>query len=69
MSQALIDEITRRAHFVEPQGDGIYMVLIRMDEILTAVRLVKRRTTAASIAASKKGWRTRKRLIKSKKSK
>lgn len=38
----LTQQITKRAHFVEGQGDGIYMVLIRMDEISAAVRAFNR---------------------------
>lgn len=38
----LAQEITKRAHHVEPQGDGIYMVLIRLDEIVAAVRAFNR---------------------------
>jgi hypothetical protein len=32
-----------RAHDIEPQGDGIEMVLIRMDEILAAARAARRK--------------------------
>jgi hypothetical protein len=39
----LTKEIAKRAHCVEPQGEGIYMVLIRMDEIIAAVRKYRRR--------------------------
>ena len=38
----LRSEIERRAHQIEPQGDGIVMVLIRMDEIIAAVRAYRR---------------------------
>jgi hypothetical protein len=38
MSESLRNEIYRHAHYVEGQGDGIYMVLIRMDAIEDAVR-------------------------------
>jgi hypothetical protein len=38
----LRSEIEKRAHFVEGQGDGIYMVLIRMDEIIRAVSAFNR---------------------------
>jgi hypothetical protein len=38
MSQSLRKEIYERAHYVEPQGDRIEMVLIRMDAIEDAVR-------------------------------
>lgn len=34
----LSDEIKKRAHHLEPQGDGVWMVLIRMDEIEAAVQ-------------------------------
>lgn len=37
MSKSLRNEIYRRAHYVEPQGDFIEMVLIRMDAIEEAV--------------------------------
>jgi hypothetical protein len=36
-------EIEKRAHDIEAQGDGVEMVLIRMDEILAAVRAAKRK--------------------------
>lgn len=35
-------EIEKRAHSFEGQGDGIYMVLIRLDEIQAAVRASRR---------------------------
>lgn len=35
-------EIELRAHSIEGQGDGIVMVLIRMDEIIAAVRKWKK---------------------------
>jgi len=38
----LTSEIEKRAHYVEGQGDGIYMVLIRMDEIIAAVAAFNR---------------------------
>jgi hypothetical protein len=38
MSRRLRKEIYDRAHYVEGQGDGIEMVLIRMDAIEDAVR-------------------------------
>jgi len=41
-SQGLRNEIYRRAHYVEPQGDFIEMVLIRMDAIEDAVRAWER---------------------------
>ena len=34
----LREEIEERAHSFEGQGDGIFMVLIRLDEIFAAVR-------------------------------
>lgn len=37
VKQNLRSEIYRRAHYVEPQGDFIEMVLIRMDAIEDAV--------------------------------
>jgi len=37
MSRSLRKEIYQRAHYVEPQGDFIEMVLIRMDAIEEAV--------------------------------
>jgi hypothetical protein len=43
MSKTLTEEISGRAHYVEGQGDGIYMVLIRMDEIIAAVRAFRRK--------------------------
>lgn len=39
MSQSLRKEIYERAHYVEPQGDFVEMVLIRMDAIEEAVRV------------------------------
>ena len=42
----LRQEIERRAHDIEPQGDGIFMVLIRMDEIIAAVKAYRRKTAA-----------------------
>ena len=36
--KTLRDEIEKRAHAIEPQGDGVEMVLIRMDELLAAVK-------------------------------
>jgi len=41
---SLRKEIEKRAHAIEPQGDRIEMVLIRMDEIFAAVRAAKRRS-------------------------
>jgi len=43
MRKTLSSEICRRAHVVEPQGDGIYMVLIRLDEIIAVVRSFRRK--------------------------
>ena len=40
---SLRNEIEKRAHSFEGQGDGVYMVLIRMDEIAAAVRAVRRK--------------------------
>jgi hypothetical protein len=56
MSQSLRNEIHQRAHYVEPQGDSIEMVLIRMDAIEDAVKTwdrsrhqrAKRRRTKAT---------------------
>jgi hypothetical protein len=42
---SLRKEIEKRAHAIEPQGDGIEMVLIRMDEILAAARAYQRKKT------------------------
>jgi hypothetical protein len=39
----LTEEIMKRAHSVEGEGDGIVMVLIRLDEILAAVRAYRRK--------------------------
>lgn len=39
----LTREIAKRAHSVEPQGGRVYMVLIRMDEIIAAVRKFRRK--------------------------
>ena len=41
MTLRLEREIGKRAHHVEGQGDGILMVLIRMDEIVAAVKAAK----------------------------
>jgi hypothetical protein len=43
MRPTLTNEIKLRAHQFEGQGDGIYMVLIRMDEIIAAVKAFRRR--------------------------
>lgn len=43
MKLTLTQEIEKRAHLVEGQGDGIYMVTIRLDEIIAAVRVFRRR--------------------------
>lgn len=40
---SLRKEIEKRAHDIEPQGDGVEMVLIRMDEILAAARAARRK--------------------------
>ena len=37
-------EIKKRAHFIEGQGDGIFMVMIRMDQIAAAVKAVRRKS-------------------------
>jgi hypothetical protein len=42
MRTTLSTEIVKRAHQTEPQGDGIVMVLIRLDEILAASRAYQR---------------------------
>jgi hypothetical protein len=39
---SLTEEIAKRAHQMEPQGDGVVMVLIRLDEILAASRAYQR---------------------------
>lgn len=39
----LTQKIEKRSHQIEGQGDGIYMVLIRMDEIIAAVRAFRRK--------------------------
>ena len=44
MSKTLTEEIVSRAHLVEPQGDDIVMVLIRMDEIIAAVKKIRRKS-------------------------
>lgn len=36
-------EIYKRAHFVQGQGDGIFMITIRLDEILRAVKAARRK--------------------------
>jgi|HubBroStandDraft_2_1064218.scaffolds.fasta_scaffold638996_1 hypothetical protein len=41
--QQLIREIEKRSHNIEGQGDGIFMVLIRLDEILSAVAATERK--------------------------
>lgn len=41
MSKRLEQEIEKRSHHVEGQGDGGLMVLIRMDEIIAAVKAAK----------------------------
>jgi hypothetical protein len=41
--RALKREIENRAHNIEGQGDGIFMVLIRMDEIIAAVKAARRK--------------------------
>ncbi|VIO73310.1 hypothetical protein CI1B_49150 [Bradyrhizobium ivorense] len=64
MPKSLRNEIYRRAHYVEPQGDFIEMVLIRMDAIEEAVnawdrgrrRLANRRKKHS---AAKQGKRPR----------
>jgi len=43
MRPSLREEIELRAHSIEGQGDGIFMVLIRMDEIIAAVRAYRRK--------------------------
>ena len=48
MRLTLAQEIEKRAHCFEGQGDGIVMVTIRLDEIVAAVRAHKishRKTT------------------------
>jgi hypothetical protein len=45
--KTLTQEIAKRAHAVEGQGDGVYMVLIRMDEIISAVRKFRRKKRKA----------------------
>lgn len=40
---SLRKEIEKRAHDIEGQGDGVEMVLIRMDEIMAAVRASRRK--------------------------
>ncbi len=40
---SLRKEIEKRAHSIEGQGDGITMVLIRMDEIFAAARASRRK--------------------------
>lgn len=42
LRQQVEHEIETRAHAIEGQGDGIYMVLIRMDEIVAVVRKLRR---------------------------
>lgn len=42
MRPSLREEIELRAHSVEGQGDGVVMVLIRMDEIINAVKAYRR---------------------------
>ncbi len=42
MRPSLREEIELRAHDIEGQGDGVFMVLIRMDEIIAAVRAYRR---------------------------
>lgn len=41
--KALTAEIRKRAHSIEGQGDGVYMVLIRLDEIIAAVKASRRK--------------------------
>ena len=43
MSKTLTQMIEARAHDIEGQGDGVYMVMIRMDEILAAVRSFRKK--------------------------
>lgn len=42
MKRTLREEITLRAHSVEGQGDGIWMVFIQMEEIIAAIRAYQR---------------------------
>lgn len=58
MKRTLTQEIKKRAHYIEGQGDGIYMVLIRMDQIIAAVRGFRRRSKRRATPVSPAGrWR------------
>jgi hypothetical protein len=52
MRLTLAQEIEKRAHYFEGQGDGIVMVTIRLDEIIAAVR--SHRTSRRKITAKPK---------------
>lgn len=43
----LTKEIEKRAHSIEGQGDGIYFVFIRMDEIIAAALAYSKYKAAA----------------------
>jgi hypothetical protein len=51
LAERIADRVTELAHAVEPQGDGIFMVLIRLDEI---VRIVKGFRRQAAVPRKKR---------------
>jgi hypothetical protein len=63
LARRVTDQVADRAHSVEPQGDGAYMVLIRLDEIVRIVKRLRREVDAVRRHSPRKGRRRVRRII------